>query len=53
VGQVAPVAKPVVDVGTHEAVLAENAALRARLAGGDPSAMAAARKRRARVPSGR
>jgi hypothetical protein len=55
VGQVAPVAKPVVDVSTHEAVLAENAALRARLAGGDPnsSAMAAARKRRARVPSAR
>ena len=53
VGQVATVAKPVVDVGAHEAVLAENAALRARLAGGGRSAMVAARKRRARVPSAR
>jgi hypothetical protein len=53
VGQVAPVAKPVVDVSAHEAVLAENAALRARLGAGEPSAMAAARKRRARVPSAR
>jgi hypothetical protein len=54
VGQVAPVAKPVVDVSAHEAVLKENAALRARLAATDPSsAMAAARKRRARVPSAR
>ncbi len=57
VGQVAPVAKPVIDVSTHEAVLAENAALRARLGAGgsmaNTSAMAGARKRRARVPSAR
>jgi hypothetical protein len=57
VGQVAPVAKPVVDMSAHEAVLAENAALRARLAGGSPISespgLAAARKRRARVPSAR
>jgi hypothetical protein len=57
VGQVAPVAKPVVDMGTHEAVLAENAALRARLASGgnngDSPGATAAHKRRARVPSAR
>jgi len=64
VGQVGSVAKPAIDVGTHEAVLAENAALRARLAGRVPMApgrvssvesvgMAAARKRRAKVPSAR
>src|SRR5438270_6724108 len=41
VGQVAPVAKPVIDAGTHEAVLAENAALRARLAGRTPVAESA------------
>jgi hypothetical protein len=55
VGQVATVAKPAIDVGTHETVLAENAALRARLASGasDSPARAAARKRRSRVPSAR
>jgi hypothetical protein len=56
VGQVAPVAKPVVDVSTHEAVLAENAALRARLGGGGSmteTVVAHARKRRTRVPSAR
>src|SRR5262252_6193430 len=56
VGQVAPVAKPVVDMSAHEAVLAENAALRARLATGnaiESPGMAAARKRRSRVPGTR
>jgi hypothetical protein len=38
VGTVAPVAKPVVDVATHEAVLAENASLRTALATGEPPA---------------
>jgi hypothetical protein len=52
VGQVASIAKPAIDAGAHEAVLAENAALRARLAastGG--SGVAAARRRRSRVPA--
>ena len=31
VGQVSPVAKPVIDAATHEAVLAENASLRSAL----------------------
>jgi hypothetical protein len=56
VGQVATVAKPTVDMGAHEALLAENASLRARLASGGASespGVAAARKRRARVPSAR
>jgi hypothetical protein len=54
VGQVGPVAKPAVDQSTHEAVLAENAALRARLSGGgEGSGTSAARKRRARVPGTR
>jgi hypothetical protein len=54
VGQVAPMAKPAIDAGTHEAVLAENAALRARLAAGQTGrgeAVVAARKRRTRVPA--
>jgi len=54
VGQVASAAKPAIDAGTHEAVLAENAALRARLAAGgeelsEPAA--APRRRRARAPA--
>src|ERR1700747_117890 len=49
-GALAPRAKPVVDTSSRDAVLAEHAALRARLAGGDPAAVAAGRKRRARVP---
>ncbi len=53
VGQVAPVAKPAIDAGTHEAVLAENAALRARLAaaklGHEPAPPP--RRRRERVTS--
>jgi hypothetical protein len=53
VGQVATVAKPVVELSAHEAVLAENAALRARLAGGGASVLSMARKRRARIPSAR
>jgi hypothetical protein len=54
VGQVAPVAKPVVDTGAHDGVFAENTALRARLSGGgESSGKAAARKRRARVPGAR
>jgi hypothetical protein len=53
VGQVAPVAKPAVDAGTHEAVLAENARLRARLAAvSAPHAPpAASRRRRDRATS--
>jgi hypothetical protein len=50
VGTVAPVAKPAaIDATTHEAVVAENAALRARLAatGFDTGTVT---KRRARVP---
>jgi hypothetical protein len=35
VGQVAPVSKPAVDTKTHEAVLAENQALRAQLGATD------------------
>jgi hypothetical protein len=47
VGTVAPVAKPAaIDAASHEAVVAENAALRARLAEGAP----AARPRRRRKP---
>jgi hypothetical protein len=58
VAQVAPVSKPI-DATTHEAVLAENAALRARLASaapqpGTPEAAPSARRRRARarLPTG-
>jgi hypothetical protein len=53
VGQVGPMAKPVVDTTAHEAVLAENAALRARLAeaGRPQEGTPAARRRRARLPS--
>jgi hypothetical protein len=48
------VAKPSIDPGAHEAVLAENAALRARLAAAPASeAVSAAHKRRARVPAAR
>ena len=54
VGQVGSVAKPGIDVGAHEAVLAENAALRARLGGASTVGEgAAARKRRARVQTAR
>jgi hypothetical protein len=49
--QMTPVATPTLAVSSHEPMLAENAALRPRL--GHRSAMAAARKRRARVPSAR
>src|SRR5256885_15780927 len=46
VGTVTPIAKPgSIDSKTHEAVLAENAALRSRLAAG-PTAMPVERKRR-------
>jgi hypothetical protein len=37
VGQSAPVAGKAIDTRTHEAVLAENAALKAQLAAGTPS----------------
>jgi hypothetical protein len=51
VGTVAPVAKPgAVDAGTHEAVMAENAALRARLAESSAAAPAP-RPRRRRPPA--
>jgi gas vesicle structural protein len=46
VGAVVPVAKPMVDSRTHEAVLAENAALRAQLG---TSGASPRRKRRVRV----
>jgi gas vesicle structural protein len=50
VGTVAPVAKPAaIDYASHEALLAENAALRARLGEGAPSPRPK-RKRRARAP---
>ncbi len=52
VGQVAPMAKPALDVSSHDAALAEGGGPSARLAGGS-SAMSAARKRRARLPSAR
>jgi hypothetical protein len=49
VGQVAPVAKPAVDAASHEALLAENASLRERLAASGTSEPrpAAPRRRRA------
>jgi hypothetical protein len=50
VGRVTPVANPVLDASSHGAMLAESAALRSRLAGGNRSAM---RKRRARIPTAR
>jgi hypothetical protein len=53
VGTVAPVAKPAsIDAASHDAVIAENAALRARLAasGVDATAPIAPRRRRARAP---
>jgi hypothetical protein len=45
VGQVAPASRPAVDTKAHEAVLAENVALRAQLAGAADGA--AVRRRRA------
>jgi len=45
VGQVSPVSRPAVDARTHEAVLAENAALRA-LAGGAPAGGPPEKKKR-------
>lgn len=52
VGQFPPVAKPV-DAGTHEAVLAENARLRARLAAVSPprETPVASKRRRERATS--
>ena len=57
VGQVAPVAKPAVDAASHEAVMAENAALRARLAATGatdlaPPPAAAPRRASRRTPRG-
>jgi hypothetical protein len=49
VGPITAAAEPVPDTSSNDAPLAENAALRARL--GHRSALAAARKRRARIPS--
>jgi hypothetical protein len=54
VGTVTPAAKPLIDTKTHEAVLAENAALRATLAAN--SAMASTpveRKRRSKGTKGK
>lgn len=51
VGTVAPVAKPAaIDAASHEALVAENAALRARLAAGGVEAPAAPARRRRRLP---
>ncbi len=54
VGTVAPVAKPAsIDAASHEAVIAENAALRARLAAGTglgDAGLAPRRRKRARAP---
>src|SRR5438270_2618486 len=54
VGTVAPIAKaPQIDVATHDALLAENAQLRARLTAGGldaPAAVPARRRARSRVP---
>lgn len=51
VGTVAPVAKPAaIDVASHEAVMAENASLRARLAAATGEAPPAAKPRRRRPP---
>jgi hypothetical protein len=50
VGQVAPTARPaVVDSKAHEAVVAENVALRAQLAGSGDGVTTPARRRRAAV----
>jgi hypothetical protein len=47
VGTVAPVAKPAaIDAASHEALMAENASLRARLAAAEPSKAKRARPRR-------
>jgi len=52
VGSVAPLAKPVaVDSKTHEAVLAENAALRAHLAAAPSPVPERKRSRRAKQPT--
>ncbi len=51
VGTVAPVAKPAqIDAASHEAVVAENAALRARLAAATPTEVPAPKRARTRVP---
>src|SRR5580693_830484 len=53
VGQVAPVAKPGIDAGAHEALVAENVALRARLNAraqvAENPGITTTRKRRAKV----
>jgi hypothetical protein len=51
VGQVAPAAKPLIDTRTHEAVLAENAALRATIAANAAKASSLERRRRVAVKS--
>ena len=56
VGTVAPVAKPAqIDAASHDALIAENAALRARLTAGglDTPAAPARRRARSRVPRSR
>jgi gas vesicle structural protein len=51
VGTVAPVAKPsAIDAASHEALLAENAALRARLSEGEAALAKPRRRRRPRAP---
>ena len=47
VGQVVPASRPAVDSKTHEAVLAENQALRAQLGAADGAASVNSRRRRA------
>ena len=47
VGQVAPASRPAIDGRTHEAVLAENAALRAQIAASPRETVAVRRSRKA------
>ena len=47
VGQVVPGSRPAIDSKTHEAVLAENQALRAQLSAADGAASSGTRRRRA------
>jgi hypothetical protein len=47
IGNVTPASRPAVDVKTHEALLAENQALRAQLSAADGAATTGGRRRRA------
>jgi gas vesicle structural protein len=52
VGQVVPASRPAVDSKTHEAVLAENQALRAQLSAAAPDGSSSAASRRRRAGAG-